>query len=98
MIPMRLEFSALHVCLGDEDTFERMQGLSVEEMVARVTGAAENGSIILFHNDVKNTPEALRQCLQALSAQGYQFVTVEELLYWDNYRIDAAGKQHKVAA
>lgn len=74
------------------------QGLSVEEMVARVTGAAENGSIILFHNDVKNTPEALRQCLQALSAQGYQFVTVEELLYWDNYRIDAAGKQHKVAA
>lgn len=31
---MRLEFSALHVCLGDEDTFERMQGLSVEEPFA----------------------------------------------------------------
>lgn len=74
------------------------QGLSVEEMVARVTGAAENGSIILFHNDVKNTPEALRQCLQALSEKGYQFVTVEELLYWNNYRIDGAGKQHKIAA
>lgn len=72
------------------------QGLSVEEMVSRVTGAAENGSILLFHNDVKNTPEALRQTLKILSEKGYQFVTTEELLYWDNYRIDSAGKQHKV--
>lgn len=73
------------------------QGLEVAEMVSRVTGAAESGSIILFHNDVKNTPEALRQCLQALSEKGYRFVTVEELLYWDNYRIDSTGKQHKSA-
>lgn len=73
------------------------QGLAVAEMVTRVTGAATNGSIILFHNDVKNTPAALRQCLQTLSEQGYQFVTVEDLLYWDNYRIDATGKQHKAA-
>lgn len=72
------------------------QGLEVAEMVSRVTGAATNGSIILFHNDVKNTPEALRQCLKILSEQGYQFVTVEELLYWDNYRIDSTGKQHKL--
>lgn len=70
------------------------QGLEVEEMVKRVTSAAENGSIILFHNDVKNTPEALRQTLQILSERGYQFVTVEELLYWENYRIDSTGKQH----
>ena len=66
-------------------------------MVSRVTGATENGSIILFHNDVKNTPEALRQCLQALTEKGYQFVTVEDLLYWDNSRIDSTGKQHKAA-
>lgn len=72
------------------------QGLSVEEMVTRVTGAVENGSILLFHNDVKNTPEALRQILKSLSQKGYQFVTVEELLYWDDYRIDSTGKQHKL--
>ncbi len=73
------------------------QGLEVQEMVKRVTNAAENGSIILFHNDVKNTPEALRQTLKILSERGYSFVTVDELIYWENYRIDSAGKQHKEA-
>lgn len=74
------------------------QGVSVEEMVERVTGAVENGSILLFHNDVKNTPEALRQILQMLSERGYQFVTVDELIYTEDFRIDATGKQHKNAA
>lgn len=74
------------------------QGVSVEEMVERVTGAVENGSILLFHNDVKNTPEALRQILQILSERGYRFVTVDELIYTEDFRIDATGKQHKNAA
>ena len=74
------------------------QGVSVEEMVERVTGATENGSILLFHNDVKNTPEALRQILQILSERGYRFVTVDELIYTEDFRIDATGKQHKNAA
>ena len=74
------------------------QGLSVEEMVKRVTAATENGSIILFHNDVKNTPDALREILRILSGEGYSFVTVEELIYWENYRIDSAGRQYANAA
>lgn len=74
------------------------QGVSVEDMVERVTAATENGSILLFHNDVKNTPEALRQILKILSERGYRFVTVEELIYTDDYRIDATGKQHKNTA
>ena len=69
------------------------RGLSVEDMVKRVTGATQNGSILLFHNDVKNTPEALRQILKVLSARGFQFVTVEELLYKPPFRLDFAGKQ-----
>lgn len=71
------------------------QGLSVEEIVARVTSAVESGSIVLFHNDVKNTPQALNKVLETLSKQGYQFVPAEELIYRDNYRIDAAGRQSK---
>ena len=74
------------------------QGLSVEEMVERVTAATENGSILLFHNDVKNTPDALREILRILSGEGYSFVTVEELIYWENYRIDSAGRQYANAA
>lgn len=73
------------------------QGLTVDEMVQRVTGAAENGSIILFHNDVKNTPDALRETLRILKERGYSFVTVEELLYWEDFRIDSAGRQHPTA-
>ena len=69
------------------------QGLSSQEIVKRVLNASENGSILLFHNDVKNTPAALDEILKELSERGYSFVTVSELIYKDNYRIDATGKQ-----
>lgn len=69
------------------------QGLEVSEIVSRVVGAADCGAIILFHNDVKNTPPALREVLRQLSEKGYSFVTVSELIYHDSYRIDATGKQ-----
>ena len=67
--------------------------LSVEEMYSRVTEKVQNGSIILFHNGVKNTPEALDKILTKLKTDGYEFVTVSELIYWDNYEIDNMGKQ-----
>ena len=67
--------------------------LSVEEMYSRVTSKVQNGSIVLFHNGVENTPEALDKILTKLKADGYEFVTVSELIYWDNYAIDHTGKQ-----
>ena len=70
--------------------------LSVEEMYSRVTTKVQNGSIVLFHNGVKNTPEALDKILTKLEKDGYEFVTVSELIYWDNYEIDHMGKQIKV--
>ncbi|MEG1550753.1 MAG: polysaccharide deacetylase family protein [Oscillospiraceae bacterium] len=73
------------------------QGLEIAEIVKRVDTAAENGSIILFHNDVKNTPEALKEILKRLSKKGFSFVTVSELIYKDNFKIDNAGKQTIVA-
>lgn len=71
------------------------QGLSSEEIEKRVINAAENGSIILFHNDVKNTPKALDNILSKLSKRGYSFVTVSELIYKEIYKIDSAGRQIK---
>ena len=67
--------------------------LSVDEMYARVTSKVQNGSIVLFHNGVKNTPEALDKILTKLEKDGYEFVTVSELIYWDNYEIDHTGRQ-----
>ncbi len=70
-------------------------GLSVDEIVNRVTGNTQNGSIILFHNGVENTAEALDKILTQLSKQGYSFVSVEDLIYKENYYLDHTGRQHK---
>jgi polysaccharide deacetylase family sporulation protein PdaB len=70
-------------------------GLSVDEIVQRVLSRAENGSIVLFHNGVENTAEALDTILTELSVQGYSFVSVNDLIYKDNYYLDHTGKQHK---
>ena len=72
--------------------------LSAQEMYSRVVTKAENGSIILFHNGIENTPEALRKILEVLKKDGYEFVTVSELIYWDKYKIDYAGKQKKITS
>lgn len=70
--------------------------LSAQEMYSRVVSKTENGSILLFHNGVENTPEALRKILEKLKNDGYEFVTVSELIYWDNYKIDHTGKQKSI--
>ncbi|MGN0570083.1 MAG: polysaccharide deacetylase family protein [Candidatus Fimenecus sp.] len=69
--------------------------LSVDEIVGRVVPSVKCGSIILFHNGVENTAEALDRILTELEKQGYSFVSVEELIYKDNYTIDHTGRQHK---
>lgn len=71
------------------------QKKSVDEMVKSVTENARCGSIVLFHNDLENTPEALDKILEILGKEGYKFVTADELIYKENYYIDHAGKQNK---
>ena len=67
--------------------------LSSEEMTARLVSKAENGAIMLFHNGIKNTPSAFYEVLKKLTDEGYSFVTVSELIYWDNYKIDDLTEQ-----
>lgn len=69
--------------------------LSVDEIVSRVVPSTDNGSILLFHNGVENTADALDRILTELEKQGYSFVSVEDLIYKDNYTIDHTGRQHK---
>lgn len=64
-----------------------------EEITNKVTNGVKSGSIVLFHNDLANTTEALPMILEQLSAKGYEFVPVSELIYTSDYTIDANGMQ-----
>lgn len=67
--------------------------LSAGDIAKRVVPKVKNGSIILCHNNGKHTAEALPVILEALQNAGYRFVTVEELIYKENYQMDANGRQ-----
>ncbi|HIV85335.1 MAG TPA: polysaccharide deacetylase family protein [Candidatus Monoglobus merdigallinarum] len=68
--------------------------LSADEIYDRVVSKAEPGSIVLFHNAAKHTPEALPKILDKLTGDGYEIVPVSELIIKDNYKIDANGMQY----
>jgi len=72
------------------------QDLSADEIYKRVAERAENGSIILFHNAAKNTPEALPRIIEKLKEDGYEFKKVSEIIYKKNFYIDNTGKQFKI--
>ena len=66
------------------------------EIYERVVSKTENGSIILMHTGTKNTKNALPSILSELTKK-YNLCTVGELIYKDNYIIDATGMQIKTA-
>ena len=68
---------------------------SVDQLCKNVVKKASPGSICLFHNAAKNTPEALPQILDALIADGYSFVPVSQLILKENFYIDHAGCQRE---
>ena len=52
-----------------------------------------NGSIILCHNGAKYTAQALKNLIVHLKEKGFEFVTISELIYPDNYHINHEGRQ-----
>jgi len=67
--------------------------LSAGDITDRVLKKVQPGSIILFHNAAKHTPEALPGLIESLIQKGYKFVPISELIYKDNFTINHAGKQ-----
>ena len=55
----------------------------------------QNGSIILCHNGAKYTADALEKVITGLQEKGYQIVPVSELIYKEDYHMDASGRQIK---
>lgn len=71
-------------------------GLTGEEMWKRLDSKLSNGSIILSHNGTKHTADSLELLLHNIKEKGYEIVTVSELIYKDNYVIDANGMQKQI--
>lgn len=71
--------------------------LSAAEITQRVTSKVQPGSIVLFHNAAKHTPEALPGILETLISDGYQVVPISQLIIrgecHQDYTIDHTGKQ-----
>ena len=62
-------------------------------MWKRIKNKILNGSIILSHNGTKNTADSLDGLIKNIKSQGFELVTVSELIYKDNYVIDNNGIQ-----
>ena len=62
-------------------------------MTKRVTSKVQPGSIVLFHNAAKNTPEALPNIIEYLLQEGYTFVPISEIILKGEYTIDHTGLQ-----
>ena len=73
------------------------KNLSANDIAMRVINRVRNGSIILCHNNGVHTAEALPIILDTLKNKGYEFVPIGELIYRENYTIDANGRQHAAA-
>lgn len=64
-----------------------------QEMEARIIPKLTYGDILLFHNDTQYTSTALQGIIEKIKASGYEFKTVGELIFKDDYKIDATGRQ-----
>ncbi len=82
----------MEVIQWDVDSLD-WKDISPQEIKERVLKNARPGSIVLFHNGAKNTPEALPAIIEALKEQGYTFVKVSDLIMREDFAIDHAGRQ-----
>lgn len=71
------------------------KGISAAQVTERIMQKTKNGSIILMHNNADHVTESLRLSLDWLKMKGYKVTSIGELIYGENYFIDANGVQHK---
>ena len=71
------------------------KGLSAWQIHDRVAKKADNGSIILFHNNSNNILEALPLVIQTLQLKKFSFAPVGQIIYKTNWYVDANGVQRQ---
>ena len=67
--------------------------LSAPDITKRVTSKVCPGSIVLFHNAAKHTPEALPGIIECLLQNGYTFVPISQIILTGDYTLDHTGRQ-----
>lgn len=83
-----------HTIQWDIDSLDwKEHGVQAEIKQVTENKNLKNGSIMLFHNDAKYTPDALDTILKTLKSKGYEIVPVGELIYKDNYYMNHEGRQ-----
>ncbi|MBR5590462.1 MAG: polysaccharide deacetylase family protein, partial [Anaerotignum sp.] len=83
-----------HTIQWDIDSLDwKEQGIEAEINQVLNHKHLGNGSIILFHNDAKYTPQALDTILKGLKDKGYEIVSVSELIHRGEYELDHEGRQ-----
>ncbi len=82
----------VHTIQWDVDSLD-WKDLSASEIQNRVLPRVGKGSIVLFHNAAKHTPEALPGILEGIIAEGYSIVPISELLLEGEYTINHEGRQ-----
>lgn len=82
----------MQVIQWDVDTLD-YNGLTGDEICARIKSKLKSGSIILMHNDTKYTASSLQQIIDTINGEGFEIVPLSELVYDENYTIDHTGRQ-----
>ncbi len=67
--------------------------LSAADIKTRVLTRVKPGSIVLFHNAAKNTPEALPGIIESLITDGYKLIPISENISKGDYTVDHEGRQ-----
>lgn len=86
----------LYTIQWDVDSLD-WKDLSASDITLRIVGKVKTGSIILCHNNGLHTAEALPAVLDSLQNSGYEFVPAGELIYRENFTVDANGRQHSAS-
>ena len=74
------------------DSLDR-KDLTTAQITQRVTAKVGAGSIVLFHNAAKHTPEALPNIIESLLMEGFTMVPVSQIVLSAPYTIDHTGRQ-----
>lgn len=68
-------------------------GLTGTEMWDRIKNKLKAGDIILSHNGTKHTADSLDMLIKNIKQMNFEIVTVSELIYKENFKINSNGTQ-----